>query len=466
MITDNSKRTGTLVLDHTIQRIAEFASGLRYTDLPETVIHDCKRRIIDALGCGLAAYHAKPVAIARKIALRAQVRDGATVLGTTIRALPELSAFANGVAMRYLDGNDTYPGGGGHPSDTIAPVLTVADATGADSNTAITAIVLAYEIYHSIFDVTRVREKGWDHVLYTVIGSAVGAAKVMGLGRDQMAHAIALAITPNLALEVTRRGELSMWKGCAAGNAARNGVFAALLAAEGMTGPLCAVEGNHGLWDALGKFELGPFAGKSQPYRITQAHFKAFLSEYHSQAPISAALQLHGTIAFQDIKKVDVYTYDVARKQVGSEREKWHPKTRETADHSMPYIVAAVLVDGGFSDEIFNSERLSDLRIHELTEKVGIHEDPEFSRQFPGKTSCRIEITSKRGHREVAIVHYPLGHIENPMNDEQLNSKFRTLVSRTLRAEQADRLLNLLWQPDNVRPAEIFAAATVDDKKG
>ena len=273
-------------MDNTIRRIADFSANISYTDLPPTVIHDCKRRIIDVFGCGVAAYSSEPVAIARKLALRAQVSDGGTVLGTKVRALPELSAFSNGVAMRYLDGNDTYPGGGGHPSDTIAPVITVADTIGADGKATITAIVLAYEIFHLVFDVTRIREKGWDHVLYTAIGSAVGAAKLLGLGRDQIAHAIALAITPNLALEVTRRGELSMWKGCAAGNAARNGVFAALLAAEGMTGPLSAVEGDHGLWNAIGKFEIGAFAGKSQPFRITQAHFKAFLSEYHSQAPI------------------------------------------------------------------------------------------------------------------------------------------------------------------------------------
>src|SRR5690606_5444654 len=104
-------------------RIADFAAGLRFEHLDASVAHDCKRRLIDALGCGVAAFDAPPSRIARGLAARVALPGGASVLGTTHRTLPELAAFANGVMIRYLDGNDTFPGGGGHPSDVMAAVL-------------------------------------------------------------------------------------------------------------------------------------------------------------------------------------------------------------------------------------------------------------------------------------------------------------------------------------------------------
>ena len=101
------------------QSIAEFAIRLDYADLPAEVVHDCKRRIIDTIGCAIAAFDEEPPRIARAVAMRAQVSNGASVIGAPHRTLPELAAFANSVASRHLEGNDTYPGGGGHPNDKL-----------------------------------------------------------------------------------------------------------------------------------------------------------------------------------------------------------------------------------------------------------------------------------------------------------------------------------------------------------
>jgi 2-methylcitrate dehydratase len=279
-------------VDTTIERIAAYAQALTFESLPREAVHETRRRIIDALGCGLGAYDDEPCRMARKLASRVKVESGARILGTLHRTLPELATFANGVMTRYLDGNDTLPGGGGHPSDTIAPMLSVADARGADGKALIAAIAVAYEIYYAFFRGAIMRERGLDHVLYTAVASAVGAAKLLGFDVRKLAQAVSLAITPNIALHSTRRGDLSMWKGVAAANAARNGVFAALLAAEGMTGPDNAIEGSHGLRELVGNFELGALAAPNGEFKVTQSNLKFFLSEYHSQSPITAALQL------------------------------------------------------------------------------------------------------------------------------------------------------------------------------
>lgn len=433
-------------MDSSLQRIVDYGQALAYRDLPAKTVQECKRRLVDTLGCALGAWEDEPVRIARKLALRVSVPDGARVIGTAHRTLPELAAFANGVMGRYLDGNDTYPGGGGHPSDMVAAILAAADAAKADGKSVITALTFAYEVYHNLFQPTRMRDKGMDNVFYTAVGGAAGAAKVLGLDRERMAHAVSLAITPNISLEATRRGKLSMWKGAAAGNAARNGVFAALMAAEGMTGPEKPVEDERGLIGLVGKFDLAPFGGKDRPHRITHSSLKYFLSEYHSQSPITTALMLQPQVRVEDIAKITVYTQHFTWFEIGSEPEKWHPDTRETADHSLPWILAGVFIDGRFSDELFSEERLRDPRIHALTDKIVVREEPEFTRVFPDMIHCRIEIETIRGERKVAAVEYPRGHFNNPMTDDEVNDKFRGVARRFLSDARSAEVLNLLWR--------------------
>ena len=436
------------MIDTTLGRMADYGSRLQFSDLPAAAVHESKRRLIDTLGCMLGAYHGEPSRIARGMATRSAAESGARVIGSAVRRLPELAAFANGVMGRYLDGNDTFPGGGGHPSDMLAAVFAAADTCRADGRSIITAIAFAYEVYHALFQATRMRDKGMDNVFYTAVGGAAGAAKVLGLTGARMADAISLAITPNLALEATRRGKLSMWKGAAAGNAARNGVFAALLAADGMTGPEKPVEDERGLWGLVGRFELAPFGDRSHRYAVTKSSLKYFLSEYHSQSPITAALELQSQVKVEDIAAVTIYTQWFTWYEIGSESEKWHPTTRETADHSLPYIIAAVLIDGSFSDEIFAEHRLRDPRIHALTDKIAVKEESEFTRRFPDAIHCRIEIETIGGGRKIAAVDYPRGHVNNPMTDAEVDAKFRALASRVLPGSKIETALQLLWKFD------------------
>ena len=437
-------------MDATIERIAAYATALDFSSLPENAVHETRRRIIDALGCGLGGYDDEPCVIARNLASRVEAKDGARILGTNHRTLPELATFANGVMVRYLDGNDTLPGGGGHPSDVIAPMLAVAEARKRDGEALITAIALAYEIYYAFFKGFCMRDRGMDHVLYTAVASAVGAGKLLGLDASKLGHAVALAITPNIALHATRRGDLSMWKGVAAGNAARNGVFAALLAEQGMTGPENAIEGSHGLRELTGRFELGPLAQAGGDFRVTQSNIKFFLSEYHSQAPITLALQLSREVPPDEIETVTINTYWFAWHEIGSEPEKWHPTTRESADHSLPFIVAAVLIDGAFSDAIFSEARLKDAKVHALADKVRVVEDPAFTKRFPAEIPCRIDIRTRRGEMKSASVDFPRGHVRNPMNDAEVETKFRALAGRLLPGAQVQSALNVLWKVDDL----------------
>lgn len=432
-------------MDSMIEQLVEYAAALRYEELPADAVHECKRRLIDTLGCAAGAFNARPTVIARAIAKRAVGDPPARVLGSQEASTPELAAFANGVAMRYLDFNDaTFGKSAGHPSDIFGAVLAAADATHADGRTVITASTLAYEVFCNLAE-NVMRDQGWDHTVFGVVASAVGAGKILGLSRAQMGNAVSLAVVPNLALEQTRTGELAMWKGCAAANASRNGVFAAQLAKEGLTGPEQAIEGKYGLLRMLGKFQWQPFGGRGGPYRVTQTHIKYFPAVIHAQTPITVALELHGRMPPEEIESIAVETYWIAERYTDRGNALWRPATRETADHSIPYCVIAALIDGGITEASFDETRIHDRLIGRLLERATMRENPAFTRAHPDEWSCRIELTGRGGKKQSAEARYFKGHAKRPLSDQEIEQKFRGLAQTALPSARIDGILKKAW---------------------
>jgi 2-methylcitrate dehydratase len=274
---------------------------------------------------------------------------------------------------------------------------------------------------------------------------------ILGLDRKSMGNAISIAITTGVPLGVTRVGELSMWKGCATAAAVRIAVFAAELAAEGMTGPGNPFEGRDGLWQHLGveapKWE--PFGGGAKPFRITGTSFKAYPSVLHTQGPIGLVLELRQRVGTAEIESVDVATYGEAVRRTATEAEKWNPETRETADHSMPYLVAAAFQDGGVTPATFAPSRIQDPALRPLIKKLKVVEEPEFTRRYPAESSTRIEVTTTDGRRVVAETSHPKGHYRNPLTDGEVEAKFRGLAAGALGAEGCDRVLAEVWDSEN-----------------
>jgi 2-methylcitrate dehydratase len=450
--------------DATVRRIADFAAGLGFTDLSPAAVHACKRRIADTLACGIAAFDAEPSRIARDIALRGEVADGARVLGTARHALPELAAFANAAMARYLDGNDCFPGGGGHPSGVIAPVLAAAQVAGADGRAVIAAIVVGYEVHRALHESLRVMTRGLDHAFYPAVAAAAAAANIMRLDRACTVNAIALAVTANLPLAVTRRGQLSMWKGVAEANGVRNGLFAALLAQAGMTGPEKPFEGALGLHHLVGPVD--PDLLGRAPLAIEAADMKFYVTEYHSQGPLAAALSLRAALNVDHIDAVRIRTYEFAHKEIGSGPEKWRPTTRETADHSLPYIVAASLIDGEFSDAIFAPARFTDPRLLALADRITVTEEPEFTRAFPGKFRSHVEITLRDGTRRAAGLEVPHGHHDHPLTDAEVEEKFAALAGRKLAPDRAAQALRLIRDFERcARIDKLFDALAIEQRR-
>ena len=435
-------------MDHTTELLSTYACRLTYQDLSPEVVHQVERTLVDTFGCALGALSAEPSIIARRLARHVTSNMPSRLVGTNDNSAPDMAGFANGVMVRYLDCNDSYfSPGGGHPSDMIPAILAMADPLGCDGQTVITAITVAYEVFCRLSDQVVAGDLGWDQGMFSVIGAACGAGKTMGLDRQAMSQALSLAVVPNLPLGVTRLGELSMWKGCAAACATRAGIFAAQLAQEGMTGPAEPFDGPRGLWDqAVGQpVALGQFGGGREPFRITATSFKFFPSQIHTQAPISLALELQAQVPAEDIAAIRIRSYRSAVRSAATDPQKWDPQTRETADHSIPFLVATAFQDGAVTPASFTTDRIHSPTLRQLMSKMTIEEDAKFTQAFPEELNCWIEITSRSGQRFTAETAYPKGHQQNPLSDAELEAKFRHLAAGTLPEPQCQAALAQLW---------------------
>lgn len=437
-------------MDATTARLVDFAMRGNYASLPPEAVHECKRRLIDTLASAMGAWDDPLCNMARTIARRYSGTPAATVWGSDQQTVPEVAAFVNGTMLRFLDISDTYLGqGGGHPSDVIAGILAVGESIKADGASVIDAIVVAYDVYCSLNDAVDIGTPGWDQTLYAVLGTAVGAGKLLRLSLDQMGHAVALALTPNMALRQTRQGDLSSWKGCAGANAVRNAVFAATLAEAGFSGPAEVFEGRQGLWNALGRFEW-QLPAEDAPRMITQTHLKSLPVCYHGQAAVLCALELRSRVRVHDIREIHVESYRGAVAMMGNDPSRWAPASRETADHSMPYVIAIALLDGAITVQSYAPERLTDPAVVSLMQRVKVTEDAKLSAQYPEAAPGRVSITLSSGEVLRGEMRYPKGHCRSPMNDRELEQKFRELLPERLAADRCATLLQRLWAFEQV----------------
>src|SRR5262249_7356600 len=250
--------------------------------------------------------------------------------------------------------------------------------------------------------------------------------------------------------------ELSMWKGCAFANAARNGVFAATLAAAGMTGPAPIFEGDLGFMKLVTRepFAVAPMGAEydaDAPFKITDTYIKFWPAEYHSQSAMDAALRPRREIGdVSRVAGVDIYTFEASYNIIGKYAEAWAPKTRETADHSLPYCTAVALLDGEVTLRQFDPERFTATDVLQLLTKVKVHLDDALTPRYPRGIPNRIVVTLTDGTRLTQEVEFPRGHAGNPMTDDEVEAKFRALVEPRYGRKTADDLLERCWRFEEV----------------
>ncbi len=442
--------------------LADFAVRLRYEDLPADVIRTAKRTILDTIGCAIGGYDAEPSRIARKLADRVSATPAATVLCSGVKTSHELAVFANGVMIRYLDFNDGYitPKGGGHPSDAIAALLSSAEIAGSSGRDLIVATALSYEVFCKVADVLDTRGLGLDQSTILGLASLVGASRLMGLSKEQIIHAIGITVGGNTAINQGRVGTLSNWKDFASAEASRKAIFSAQLAQAGMTGPYQVFEGPAGFFNTISHagFALPPLG---EPYGVMKAFTKRFPLGQYSQTVAEGAAQARSSLASTDeIDEVNIRVSRNAIKVMADSPDKWRPQSHETADHSMPYAAAVVLMFGTIDDHYYEDPYLHDARLLDLVSRVRCIPSAEADVHEKDYNLCDFEIVLKSGQRKSVRVEYHRGHPKNPMTDAEMEEKFRSLARRHLAADRTDALLRQLWALESMPKAGSLVEMT------
>jgi len=284
---------------------------------------------------------------------------------------------------------------------------------------------------------------------------ALASGWLMKLNKDKLTQAVNISLSSHITMRQVRAGELSMWKGVSFPNAARNAVFSAMLASRGMTGPSPIFEGEMGFFKQIsGPFEMDTesFGGRKGSFRIDETYLKYFPAEIHSQSAIWAALEANKEIPNNgDIVKVEIASHEAGYNILGKDPEKWTPATKETADHSLPYIVTRALLDGKIDNSTYTQQKFQDPKILEFLKKVTVVEDKELSRMYPEAVANRVTVTLSSGKTIMKQVNYHKGHPKNPMSDEEVEDKFRRLTAKQYSRTQADKALKTIWSLDKVK---------------
>ncbi len=441
------------------EELAAFIVKASYDDLSDSAVMQLKIRVLDSLGCALGALDGEPVKAVRK-----QLDDfGGNPLCTLIgggRTSPDRAAFYNGALVRYLDFNDSYLAKHEtcHPSDNLASVLAAAEYAGKSGKDLLTALAVAYQVQCRLSDEAPVRAKGFDHTTQGSYAVGAGVAKALGLNVEQAANAVALCGTPYNALRVTRTGALSNWKGLAYPNTGFGCTHSAFLAMRSITGPLEVFEGNKGFKEAIaGEFKIDWAAEDLE--RVNRTIVKKFNAEIHSQTAIEGILELkeqHGFGA-EDISLLEIRIFDVAYNIIGGgeEGDKTVVRTKEEADHSLQYMVAAAILDGQVMPEQYSPERIIREDIQRLLTRVKVMPDDVFTARFPREMPCLLEVFLANGEVLTKEKRDYEGFTTNPVRWEQAAGKFERLAGGFADADLVREITDAVGNLENLQVEEL-----------
>ncbi|MEM9675581.1 MAG: MmgE/PrpD family protein [Bacteroidota bacterium] len=426
-----------------VQKLAQFTSSRKYEDLSGEAVRELKIRLLDSLGCAIGALEGPPIRRIKNLTEDFGGKPLATLIGGGQTA-PDRSALYNSALVRYLDYNDSYLAKGEtcHPSDNIGSVLAAGEYNDISGKDFLTALGIAYQVQCRLSDVAPVRHKGFDHTVQGAYGCAAGAAYALGLSPEKTANAVAIAATAYNALRVTRTGNLSNWKGLAFPSTGWTSTHSAFLALHGISGPEEVFEGNKGFKDSIaGEFEID--WSREDLERVRNTIIKKFNAEIHSQATLEGLIELRQEHHFNpaDIERVVLNTFDVAYHIIGGGEEggKKNIRVKEEADHSLPYMMSAALLDGNVLPAQYLPDRIVRDDIQTLLRKVEVNEKKEYSDRFPHEEACDITIHFEDGHSLTKEKKDYEGFHTRPASWDFIEVKFtnlsRNFTEESLRAE-------------------------------
>ncbi|MGA9446346.1 MAG: MmgE/PrpD family protein, partial [Candidatus Sulfotelmatobacter sp.] len=453
-------------------KMSRWAAGLQYEHLSQDAIYQAKRFLLDSFGCALGGYQQHDVKIALEVLGEVAGRGPATVIGTGERIDPVSAALANALMIRCMDYNDIYwKQDPSHPSDIFPAALACSERAGSSGKELIVGLVLGHEFEMRFCEAAfpGIRERGWHHATLTAFVSPIVAGRALHLSWEQIQHAIGISASRHCTLGAVTAGKLTMMKNTVDPMATQSGVFAALLAERGYSGPEHVVDGKEGLTHVFGpEWKLNLLTdGLGDSWRITQCGMKAFPTEALTHTPISAVLDLVKTndLHPEQVEKIQIRSLARAA-DILSDPSKYDPHTRETADHSLPYVIAAALVERKVTPVQFTMEKIMDPKIRAQLKKVEVVADPEIEKVFPALQRVIVNMTTTDGRTFSKQLDFPKGDPRNPLTDQEVEEKFGALAEGVLSTGAQKKLKEAIWNledSDSIR--KLMALMKADAQK-
>lgn len=447
--------------------LAEFTHKLKYEDLSEDDIFQVKRFLIDTMGCALAGSRVEDTEIAIKVYHELGGKEECSVIGHDFKTSSYYAAFLNSLAARAMDYNDIYwKADPSHPSDIIPAAMAIAEARRLSAKDFIAAVIIAYEIEMRLCEFAEpgIRERGWHHATLTQFASPFTAGKLVGLDVDGLVRACGISGCHNLTLGGAVAGKLTMMKNTVDPLAAQSGVMAALMAEGGYTGTEEVFEGKEGLFHCLGEaWDVDKLiGGLGERFKIGDCSMKAFPTEALTHSPISATLEIvkQHDVKAEDVKEVTIRTIHRAA-DILADPSKYRPESKETADHSLPYCIAAAIADGQVTPRQFKDDKIHDTRIRELLDKIKAIADEDFEKAFPAKQCTHVTIETNDGKKFDKQLDFPQGDPRNPMDKEQLETKYNSLAATVFDESKRKALLDACYNLEQFDDFADFMKLTV-----
>ena len=454
------------------EKMSRWAADVKYQQLSTDAIHQAKRFLLDSFGCALGGFQQHDVKIALEVLDEIAARGPATVIGTGERVDAFSASLANALMIRCMDYNDIYwKQDPSHPSDILPAAIACCERAGTGGDELIVGIVLGHEFEMRLCEAAfpGIRERGWHHATLTAFVSPIVAGRALHLTAEQIQHAIGISASRHCTLGAVTAGKLTMMKNTVDPMATQSGVFAALLAEKGYSGPEHVIDGKEGLTHVFGpEWKLNRLTeGLGESWRITQCGMKAFPTEALTHTAISAVLDL--------VKSNDLHPNQVEKIQIRSlaraadilsDPSKYDPRTKETADHSLPYVIAAALVDRQVTPAQFTMQKIMDPTIRQQLNKVEVVADPEIEKVFPAlqRVIVHIDTTDERSFDKQ--LDYPKGDPRNPLTDQEIEEKFTALAEGVLSPSAQQRVKDAVWNLERVGSVtELMALMESDARK-
>jgi 2-methylcitrate dehydratase len=449
--------------------LARWASRLSYEDLTADSVGAAKRFLFDSLGCAFGGALTEDVKIAEAHVAEKEAKGQATVHVSGLRTHVVEAAFLNSLMIRAMDYNDIYwKQDPSHPSDIIPAAMTICERDGLSGRDLILGIVLGHEIEMRLceFAFPGIRERGWHHATLTAYAAPIVAARMLGLDAVKTQHAIGISASRHFTLGAAVAGKLTMMKNTVDPMATRAGVEGALLAQRGYTGPENVLDGKEGMFHCLGPdWDAAKLiGGLGDGFKISQCGMKAFPTEALTHAPITATLYLlrEHDIAADDVKEVRIQTLARAA-DILSDPSKYDPQSKETADHSLPYCIAAAIVERRVTPREFKESKIFDPKVREQLKKIKVEANPEFEKLFPRIQPCHVAIETADGRTFERRVDIPKGDPRDPMTEEDLRIKFDSLASPSFSEERRRRIRETVFHLESLENVGVLADLCVGD---